>query len=144
MKQQQRRAPGHLQFPLCLPLHRDGQHTGIPDFLRPRVIIWYQNNCIACQNSESVFAAVTEAAQERGMTVHKVEATPELLQRFPHVTVVPLYDIVTPSSVCSAYGPQTSLRSLRNDLAALRSEFPSLKINSQQMNANVGIPPNVK
>lgn len=105
---------------------------GVPDFTKPRLIVWYQSHCIACQNSEEkVFPAITRAAQERGFTVHKQEATPEMLKRFPHVTMVPLYDIVLPSDdpqACSAYGPRTTVRSIRNDLRALKTEFPTFSI----------------
>lgn len=104
--------------------------ASVPDFGQPRLIIWFQPQCVACQNSEDVFRGLVDAARPRGMTVHKVEATPELIQRFPHVTVVPLYDLVAPTSdatVCSPYGPGTTLRTVRNDLGALRAEFPTLK-----------------
>lgn len=101
-----------------------------PDFHSARVIMWYQPTCVACQNSEPVFQALANrAAAGGGFTVHRVEATPELLKAFPHVTVVPLYDHVTPTSeagACSPYGPGTHLRSIRNDLGALQDAFGPL------------------
>ena len=106
---------------------------GLPepaDFSSARLIIWHQPQCIACRNSEDVFRGLGDAARARGLSVHKVEATPELIRRFPHVTVVPLYDLVSPGAPdsCSPYGPGTTLRTIRNDLGALRAEFPTLAL----------------
>lgn len=106
--------------------------AGIDDFTKPRLIIWYQSHCVACKNSkETVFPALTEAAKLRGFTVHEQEATPEMLQRFPHVQMVPLYDLITPTgdpNKCSEYGPGTERKTIRNDLRALRVEFPTFSI----------------
>lgn len=106
--------------------------AGIPDFKSPRLIIWFQPRCVACQNSEEkVFPALIDAATARGFTVHKQEATPEMVKRFPHVLMVPMYDVVTPSPSegdCSVYGPNTVLRTLRNDLRSLRDVFPNFNI----------------
>jgi hypothetical protein len=108
----------------------------VADFRSPRIIIWYQKECLACKNSEEggVFSGLVEAGRVGGFTVHKVEATPEMLQRFPHVVMVPLYDIVMPSDdagACSPYGPQTTYHSIRNDMTALRERFPDFTLKKK-------------
>lgn len=112
-----------------------GPLPGLPaagEFGKPQLIIWYQKTCVACQNSTHVFDALVPAAAKRGFTVHLVEAVPPLLQAFPHVTMVPMYDLVTPTTepgACSRYGPGTTVKSLRNDVGALRAEFPDLVLS---------------
>lgn len=103
---------------------------GVPPFDRKRVIIWYQKNCIACQNSKPVFEALAKYGMtaDPPFTVHEVEATPELLSQFPHITVVPLYDVVEPAlpgvSAGGPYGARNVLKSIKNDMKALGDAFP--------------------
>lgn len=103
------------------------------DFLPPinqkRVVIWYENNCVACKNSRPTFDALREAGKTAGFTVHEKEVNDDVLQRFPHVTVVPMYDVVEPdASSTSPYGRGTRLTSLKNDLVALRAAFPTMVV----------------
>ena len=99
--------------------------ASMPPIDRPRIFIWYQKDCVACQNSRPVFDNLPRAAP--GYAVQEVEATKEMLQRYPHVQVVPLYDIVVPEQGSeSPYGPDTKLTTVRNDLVALREQFPTL------------------
>lgn len=118
--------------------HESWDSTGIPNvppFDRKRVIIWYQKTCAVCANSGPLFDALAEAGRtdKPGFTVHRVEATPEMLVRFPHVTVVPLYDVVEPTSANPTdpkdppYGPGTRLNTIRNDMNALVAAFPTLR-----------------
>ena len=75
-----------------------------------------------------MFDALYRAAP--GYAIHEMEATQEMIQRFPHVQVVPLYDIVEPDpTATSPYGPGTRLRTIRNDLTLLREEFPTLLLS---------------
>ena len=87
---------------------------------------------MACENSRPVFDALPRAAPD--YIVQEVEATREMLQRFPHVQVVPLYDIIQPEAGSeSPYGPNTKLRTIRNDMAALRELFPTLTPGASQV-----------
>ena len=102
-----------------------------PSFSQKRIIVWYQTNCMACKTNEPVFNALVRAGQTSAerFTVHKVEATSEQLKKFPHVTVVPLYDIVTPTAgSTSPYGPGTALKTVRNDVAQLKQEITNLVV----------------
>lgn len=78
------------------------------------LVIWYTPGCPACKKNESIFQYLQ---QNPGMfDVHRVEITRELQQKFPHVTTVPLYDIVVPrQGVSSAYGPETALETIANN-----------------------------
>ena len=114
---------------------------GVPDFNQKRLIIWYQKQCVACQNSRALFDALAQAGKQSQFTVHEVEATEEMLARFPHVTVVPMYDYVQPAGI-SENGPYGSVvsfctcttaerpgrkhRSMRNDVTILKEAFPNL------------------
>ena len=99
----------------------------LPPIDRPRIFVWYQKGCVACDSSRPVFDALPLAAP--GYTVHEMEATREMLQRFPHIQVVPLYDIVHPEPGSSSpYGADTRLQTVRNDLTALRDVFPTLTV----------------
>lgn len=100
---------------------------GVPPFTQKRVIIWYQKDCAACKGSKPVFEAVKQlGAKTSQFTVHEVEATEEYLNLFPHVRVVPLYDIVEPGEGTSVYGRNTRLRTVKNEIGPLREAFPGL------------------
>ena len=58
------------------------------------------------------------------MDVVRVEATARNMATYPHVTVLPMYDIVTPRpSSLSPYGSDTHLTSIRNDDRQQLSSF---------------------
>lgn len=116
---------------------------------QPRLIMWYQDGCAACRGAKLLFDALAVAAAAEGYSVHRVEATRELLERFPHVRVVPLFDLVQPgeattTSPSSVYGPGTRLRTVRNDLQELRLLFPQLETElvrqRQQQQATLALP----
>lgn len=88
-----------------------------------------------CRNNGPLVWALTEVGRnaQPPFTVHLVEATPERLQQYPHVTVVPLYDVVDPSSTGSAYGPGTMVTTVKNDLTALQSLFPGVVVLLQRL-----------
>ena len=61
-------------------------------------------------------------------TVHRVEATSAYLDRFPHVTVVPLYDFVERRvGSTSPYGESTAHTSVRNNPSELKRHVPLLE-----------------
>lgn len=98
-------------------------------FEQPRLIIWYQKECRACQDSRAMglFASLRAHAEKQTppFTVHEVEATAELIERFKHVTRVPLYDIVTPDPMGqSVYGAGTKLVTVPNDHLELKTALP--------------------
>lgn len=107
---------------------------GLPPFDQKRVIIWYQKDCVACQNNSKVFDAVAKAGitSNPPFTVHLKEATPDMIKRFPHIFVVPMFDVVEPAisgtPVGGPYGDGTILTTIRNDINALRVAFPNLSL----------------
>lgn len=119
--------------------HRN-QPPPIPGFPFPlttrHIVIWHQKDCAACQASKPVFAGLREAgrAARPPFGVTEMEITPALLARFPHVTSVPLYDVVDPDPAVTAspYGPGIRLTTVRNDVNALREVVPSfVPVNPQ-------------
>lgn len=95
------------------------------DVYKMAVVIWYMKNCDACKKSEWIFKYLKEFNPTE-IPVYTVEATPERLKRFPHVTMVPQYDVLTrdPAST-SPYAAGTSMESvLHNNLARLRVLLP--------------------
>ena len=100
-----------------------GVVAAVPAITRRTVIIWYRKDCPACDTTRE--AKWFDRVRAFGLTplgnfdTYEVEATTEVLQQYKHVTVVPLYDLVWPSSVSQAYqpyGPNTQFVSIRNDL----------------------------
>lgn len=122
---------------------------GVPPFNQKRVVIWFQKNCVACQNSKPVFEALGRFGLTANppFTVHEVEATPELLARFPHVTVVPLYDVVEPARpgvpAGGPYGARMVLTSIRNDMKALSDAFPAFVLPPPAVPPLPTVPPAV-
>ena len=107
--------------------------SGLPTtFDQPRLIIWYQKECRACQDSRAMglFAALRAHAEKQTppFTVHEVEATGELINRYPHVTRVPLYDIVVPDNAStSVYGANTKLETVQNQQDKLEAALPGFR-----------------
>ena len=85
-----------------------------PSITRKSLIIWVKRGCMACQINKPFFALLESKAK---IQVYRVQASEELRSRFPHVTTLPMYDIVEPApSEHSPYGPGTRLvESIRND-----------------------------
>jgi len=101
----------------------------VPPITQRRVIVWFQSECAVCRNNEPLIRALTEIGRnaQPPFTVHLVEATPERLQVYKHVNVVPLYDVVEPGLTTDpVYGPGTMLTTVRNDLSALQTLFPGI------------------
>ena len=93
----------------------DGVWPVVPlPFTGRTMVIWVRKDCSACHMNRPFFATLEQQADV--MRVIRVEATPQNTARYPHVTVLPMYDIVTPRpSSRSAYGMNTHLVSIRND-----------------------------
>jgi hypothetical protein len=100
----------------------DGVWSGPPiPFNKRTLVIWLRRDCGACQLNKEFFAGLE--GQKR-MHVVRVEATKENLEKYRHVTVLPMYDIVTPRvSSTSPYGSNTHLVSIRNDQRQQLSDF---------------------
>ena len=92
------------------------------------VVIWYQKTCEACKASESIFEGLRRY-RSGTWAVHQVEVTEERRQRFPHVLMVPCYDVIVPDPAStSVYGPGTRLVTvLHNDFAQLQALLPGLE-----------------
>ena len=85
-----------------------------PSITKKSLIIWVKRGCMSCQINKPFFALLESQAK---VQVYRVEASEELRSKFPHVTTLPMYDIVEPApSEHSPYGPGTRLvESIRND-----------------------------
>ena len=98
--------------------------------VRPTLIIWHRDDCMACNLNKELFARLERhsrsARTQQEFDDVRVQATPARIQRFPHVTALPTYDLVyTRAGATSAYGPGTELRSVPNNARGpLQEEFP--------------------
>lgn len=81
---------------------------------RRTLVIWFAPGCQACKKNEPVFEYIQ---QNPGMfDVYRIEITRELQQLYPHVTTVPLYDVIVPmQGSSSVYGPETLLDTIQNN-----------------------------
>lgn len=82
---------------------------------QPTVIIWWSPHCAACRHNEQRFRTIE--GHPNGFRVVRVKATREVLQRYPHVTSLPSFDLVWPETTpgaTSVFGPATRLQTVRN------------------------------
>jgi hypothetical protein len=80
----------------------------------PTLIIWSRRGCSACMANEGLFRRLR--TYSAGYHVFQVEATPDMVRRYPHVKVLPTYDVVRPlAGSQSPYGDGFEVHSIPNN-----------------------------
>lgn len=125
---------GSCRLPLYLYRCSDEKQTTRNDevptnIVQNTLVIWWSPSCFACKQNEPTFRYLME--NPGGFSVHRVEITQALQQRFPHVTTIPRYDVVLlKHGATSTYGKNTELHSIaNNDLSntGLGKYFPGVR-----------------
>ena len=100
-----------------------------------RVVIWFKHDCIACQVSGPIFDAVEQYGRsplaQPPFFVERREVDDATLQQYPHVQMVPMYDIVDSSEGEDGYQPyEPAVPCPRTP--RLRSTRPHLPLRAQR------------
>ena len=121
------RLPQGLQTKMLSRTHYHHTHTLVDhQQSTKKVVVWFSPHCSACQSSKDLFEAIT--LNKDGYQVLFREATAENLTGFPHIQMVPTYDVVhVQKGTHSVYGSNTQLTTIRNyNIRDLLTLMPSV------------------